>query len=112
MKIIRTGISFKIPRGYFGKIYARSSLAVRCTEVGGGVIDADYRGFVAVFFLNFSEKSVDIGKADRFCQVVFHKIANDPVLKEVDNFEDKNDRGEGSFSSINTKNACRQDIRQ
>ena len=50
MKIIRTGISFKIPRGYFGKIYARSSLAVRCTEVGGGVIDADYRGFVAVFF--------------------------------------------------------------
>ena len=109
MKIIRTGISFKIPRGYFGKSYARSSLAVRCTEVGGGVIDADYRGY---FFFNYSEKSVDIGKADRFCQVVFHKIANDPVLKEVDNFEDKNDRGEGSFSSINTKNACRQDIRQ
>ena len=50
MKIIRTGISFKIPRGYFGKSYARSSLAVRCTEVGGGVIDADYREFVAVFF--------------------------------------------------------------
>ena len=50
MKIIRTGISFKIPRGYFGKIYERSSLAVRCTEVGGGVIDADYRGFVAANF--------------------------------------------------------------
>lgn len=64
------------------------------------------------FFFNYSEKSVDIGNTDRFCQVVFHKIANDPVLKELDNFEDKNDRGEGSFSSTNTKNGCRQDIRQ
>ena len=107
MKIIRTRISFKIPRGYFGKIYARSNLAVRCTEVGGGVIDANHRGSVAVIYFNFSEKSVDIGKGDRFCQVVFHKTANDPVLREVDNFKDKNDRGEGYFSSTTIKNTCR-----
>ena len=57
-KIIRTDIGFKIPRGYFGKIYSRSSFALRFTEVGGGVIDADYRGpvsvFVFVFFVFFS----------------------------------------------------------
>ena len=38
IKTIRTDIGFKIPRGYFGKIYSRSSFALRFIEVGGGVI--------------------------------------------------------------------------
>ena len=42
MKIIKIDIGFKIPRGYFRKIYARSSLTIRCTEVSGSVIDPDY----------------------------------------------------------------------
>ena len=35
IKVITTDIGLKIPKGYFGKIYARSSLVVRCTEIGG-----------------------------------------------------------------------------
>ena len=81
-------------------------------SVGGCVIDADYKGPVAVIFFNFFEKSVDIGKGDRFCQIFFHKIANHPVLREVDNCEDKTDRGEASFGSTNTINVCRQDFCQ
>ena len=86
MKIIKTDIGFKIPEGYFGKIYARSSLTIRCTEVSGGVTDSDYRGPVSVIFLNFSNKSIEIEKGNRFFQIVFHKIANHPVLREVDKF--------------------------
>ena len=85
-------IGFKIPRGYFGKIYARSSLAVRCTEVGGGVIDSDYKGSITVFFFNFSNKVVEVGKAERFFQIVFQNIANSSVLREVDNFRGFNFR--------------------
>ena len=110
MKIIKTDIGFKIPRGYFGEIYARSSLAIRCTEVSGGVIDSDYRGPVSVIFFNFSNKSIEIEKGNRFCQIVFHKIANHPVLREVDKFEDKTDRGEGSFGSTNRNHVCREDL--
>ena len=110
MKIIKTEIGCKIPRGYFGKIYARSSLAIRCTEVSGGVTDSDYRGPVSVIFLNFSNKSIEIEKGNRFFQIVFHKIANYPVLREVDKFSDKTDRGEGSFGSTNKKYVCRQDL--
>ena len=99
IKIIQTG---KIPKGYFGKIYARCSLTVRCTEIGGGVIDANYRRPIAVFFFNFSGKALVIEKGDRFYQIVFQKIGNPPPLREVDNFdEDKTDRGEGSFGSTN-----------
>ena len=51
--IIRIDIDFKIPRGYFGKIFSRSTFALRLTEAGRGVIDADYRGPVSVIFFQF-----------------------------------------------------------
>ena len=86
IKLIKTDIGFKIPRGDFGKIYARSSLAVRCNEIGRGIIDANYRGPIVVLFFDFSDKVVEVGKGKRFCQIVFQKIANNPVLREVDNF--------------------------
>ena len=102
IKLIKTDIGFKIPRGYFGKIYTRPSLAVRCTEIGRGIIDADYRGPIIVPFFDFSDNVVEVGKGERFCQIVFQKTANSPVLREVDNFsEDQTGRGEGSFGSTN-----------
>ena len=102
IKLIKTGIGFKIPRGYFRRVFARSSLAVRCTEIGGGVIDADSRGPIVVLFFNFFDKVIEVGKGEGFCQIVFQEIANSPVLREVDNFsEDQTGRGEGSFGSTN-----------
>ena len=103
-------IGFKIPRGCSGKIYAKSSLAIRCTEVSDGVIDSDYRDPVSVIFFNFSDKSIEIEKDNKFCQIVFHKIANHLVLREVDKFEDKTDKGKGPFGSTNKKHVCRQDL--
>ena len=50
---IHTDIGFKIPRGYFSMIHPRSSFALCLTDVGGGIIDADYRGHVSVIFFNF-----------------------------------------------------------
>ena len=100
IKIIKIDTGFKIPRVYFRKIYVRSSFGVRYTDIGGSVINDDYRGPVAVLFFNFFEKAIEIRKGDRFCQIVFTKIANSPVLREVDDFEeDKIDIGEGSFGS-------------
>ena len=107
-KIIRTDNGFKIPRGYFGKIYSRLSFALRFTEVGGGVIDTDYRGPVSVIFFNFSNRHIEIEKGSRFALIVFQKVANHPVLREVENFEDnKTQRGEASFGSTGLKYVCR-----
>ena len=36
------------------KIYARSSFAVKCTDVSVDVIDSDYKGPVCVLFFSFS----------------------------------------------------------
>ena len=83
-------------------------------ESSWGVIDVDYRGPIVVLFFNFSDKAIDIEKGERFCQVVFQKIANHPILREVGNFdEDKVVRGEESFGSTNKINhVCQQDFRQ
>ena len=71
VKLVRTDIGFKIPRGYFGKIYARSCFAIRYTDVGEGATDADYRGPVSVIFFNHSEKYISLERGRRFPQIVF-----------------------------------------
>lgn len=43
-------IGFQIPCGYFAKNYARSSLALKLTDLSAGVVDANYRGPVCVVF--------------------------------------------------------------
>ena len=40
--IIGTGIAFKIPDGYYGKIEARSGLVIVGLSTTGGVIDVGY----------------------------------------------------------------------
>ena len=41
---INTDIGFAIPPGFIGKIFTRSSWAIKFASVQGGVIDSDYRG--------------------------------------------------------------------
>lgn len=50
--IYDTGIALEIPQGYFGGVYARSSLFFAGLEKCGGVcvIDSDYRGSIFVIF--------------------------------------------------------------
>ena len=40
----KTGIALEFPRGSYGRIAPRSSLAIRGIETGAGVIDRDFRG--------------------------------------------------------------------
>ena len=54
--VIETEVGVSIPQGYFGKIHAQSSLAIRYTDVGGGVIDSGYRGPIRVVFFNHMDE--------------------------------------------------------
>lgn len=102
VRIVWTDIGFKIPRGYFGKVYSRSSFALQFMDVGDWMMNAYYRGPVAVIFFNFSNKVFEISKGSRFAQIIFQKIAA-PTLTEVDKFENSIQRGQGSFGSTGLK---------
>src|SRR6185295_317886 len=89
--MVSTGISVKIPSGYYGRIAMRSGLAKnQHLSVSAGVIDSDYRGAIGVLvyctrFLTYSDAaqnydpvvlphSYEIKAGERFAQLVIEKI--------------------------------------
>ena len=80
-RLISTGLAVEIPKGCYGHIASRSSLASQGLEVAGGVIDADYRGEVKVILVNHSsvEKTFEVG--DRVAQLIVERISEAPMVE-------------------------------
>ena len=99
-KLISTGISMEIPKGYVGLLVARSSMAVKRDLAPAnkvGVIDSDYRGEIKVALHNGGSQLQIIEVNERIAQLVIV-----PYLKAT--FEDAvelsdSERGEGGFGS-------------
>jgi len=94
---IKTGIVMKIPDGYYGRIYPRSSLAIKGLFVNAGIIDSNYRGEIIVVLYNSSHEPYVISKGDRIAQFTLHKQYDIDFI-EVDeiNKTNRNDNGFGS----------------
>ena len=81
--LVDTGITFKIPMGYYGQIASRSGLAIHHhIHVGPGVVDPDYTGSVYVLLMNFSSQDHVIEKNHCIAQMILEKVAY-PVICEV-----------------------------
>jgi dUTP pyrophosphatase len=96
-KLVDTGVAVKIPRGFAGFIFNRSSQGKRGITIphSVGVIDADYRGNLKVLLKNISEDPYTIEAGDRIAQLVVQRV-------ELPTFYDAwNDtqRGTGGFGS-------------
>lgn len=97
---VHTGISVKIPSGYFGGIYARSGLATKqglrpCNCVG--VVDSDYIGEIIVALHNDSDQVREINEGDRIAQLIIQSYEA-AEFNEVDTLEET-ERGSGGFGS-------------
>ncbi len=99
-RLISTGLSIRLPKDSYGRIAPRSGLSLRGYEIGGGVIDSDYRGIVKVIMINNSNENYIINFGDKIAQLIVERIYNlDPVLvTELDVTE----RGEKGFGSTGT----------
>lgn len=101
---VATGLSFALPEGYFGGIYARSGLATKrglrpanCT----GVIDSDYRGPVIVALYNDSKDAQTIEPGERIAQLIVQPYLT-VTFEEVETL-DETERGAGGFGSTGTR---------
>ena len=95
---IPTGFAWAIPLGQVGMIRPRSGLAVRNgADVLAGVIDADYRGEVAVVLINHGERPIDINAGDRIAQMLVQPCMVG-VTVECDELP-STERGNGGFGS-------------
>lgn len=95
---IPTGVSVAIPEDMVGLIWPRSGMAVKHgIDVLAGVIDADYRGEIAVVLQNHGQEVVTIRQGDRIAQMIVQRYERENVF-EVDELP-ASDRGAGGFGS-------------
>lgn len=81
--LISTGVSVKIPPGYYAEIKPRSGLALnRGISVLAGVIDSDYRGIIQIILYNSGTNNYEYSKGDRIAQLIFKKYEK-VVFKQV-----------------------------
>ena len=103
-QLVKTGLAFELPDGYFGAIFARSGLAskkgLRPTNCVG-VVDSDYRGEVMVALHNDTDNDVAIDANERIAQLVLIPYVN-MTFEEVEEL-DATTRGEGGFGSTGSK---------
>lgn len=97
---VPTGIAIALPGGYVGLVHPRSGLAAR-HGVGmvnaPGVIDAGYRGEIAVLLINHGTAAVQLSRGDRIAQLLVQQVAT-MRLHEVTTLPGSH-RGDGGFGS-------------
>jgi dUTP pyrophosphatase len=99
-KLIDTGVAVKIPTGYAGFVFNRSSQGKKGITIphSVGVIDADYRGEIKVLLKNISDDPYKIQRGDRIAQLVIMPV----LLPEFTDIWNDTQRGTGGFGSTGT----------
>lgn len=96
--LVPTGVKMAIRSGLYGRVAARSGLAIKHgIQVGAGVIDADYRGEVCVQLWNLGSAPFEFQAGTRIAQLVIERISTAPV--EVVSSLDDTVRGDAGFGS-------------
>jgi dUTP pyrophosphatase len=98
IRLIPTGLTVSIPRGYEGQIRPRSGLALKYgigVVNSPGTIDSDYRGEIYIIVINWGEQPFTIRRGDRIAQMVLAKVFRADII-EVDEL-DYTQRGVGGF---------------
>lgn len=99
-QLVDTGVAVKIPKGYAGFVFNRSSQGKRGITIphSVGVIDADYRGNIKVILKNISEDPYKIEIGDRIAQLVIMPV----ILCDFEDIWNDTSRGTGGFGSTGT----------
>lgn len=72
--ILETGVSLKMPYGYYAMVCSRSGMAAKSSTFvlnAPGIIDADYTDTIKVILHNTGHRPFNCKKGDRIAQLVF-----------------------------------------
>lgn len=100
IKLVKTGISIALEKGFEAQVRPRSGLALKngITVLNTpGTVDSDYRGEVCVILINHSTNEFTITRGMRIAQMVVAKHEQAKIL-EVEDL-DETLRGQGGFGS-------------
>lgn len=98
--VIPTSTRVEVPNGHFGLVAGRSGLGLKhgiALVNGIGVIDAGYRGEIAVGLVNHGHLSFQVEKGDRIAQLILVPYVTGAFESaDVLNTSDRGERGLGS----------------
>ncbi len=100
IKLIKTGISLALEKGFEAQVRPRSGLALKngITVLNSpGTIDSDYRGEVCVILINHSKTDFTVTRGMRIAQMVISQHAQ-AIIEEVED-HDETARGANGFGS-------------
>ena len=99
-KLVDTGIAIKIPQGFAGFVYNRSSQGKKGITIphSVGVIDSGYRDTIKVLLKNIGDDPYKITTGDRIAQLVIQKVE----LVQFKDIWNDSTRGTGGFGSTGT----------
>lgn len=100
--VVDTGVAVALPKGHYGRIAGRSSLAFNHDVTAfEGTIDEDYRGPIKVKLFNHSDTTYNVQQRQRIAQMIIQKYLA-PNMDHVAslNITQRNTGGFGSTGSI------------
>lgn len=102
-KSIRTGIHIALPKGTFGFIKERSSIALKKGLFTlAGIIDNSYRGEIIVVLYNSNkDEYIEVKEGEFIAQLLIVNVLEPKEIIEVDSLDElgKTIRGEKGFGS-------------
>ena len=79
-------ITIIAPPGLYPRIATRSSMALKNTDIGAGVVDLDYRGNVKVVIMNHStDNHLHIEPGDWIAQFILMRFETPEFEEVIDN---------------------------
>ena len=97
---VKTGLHLAIPSGNVGILKPRSGLSLKFgTQIGAGVIDANFRGEVVVLLSTLSNESVSFKAGDRIAQLLVLVLSDRPATRVTKEQLGITDRGANGFGS-------------
>ena len=99
-KLMRTGLAFDIPQGYYMQVSLRSGFSKTGNFLqtnGVGIIDNQYKGEVMILLKNITNTVQEIKKGTRIAQGVLLPLTQVPIIAVEELTE--SDRGTGGFGS-------------
>lgn len=99
-KLVPTGLSMEVPKGFEVQVRPRSGLAIKkglSVINTPGTIDADYRGEVQIILINLGQEPITIENHERIAQMVICPVVHAEVVV-VDELAESA-RGNGGFGS-------------
>jgi dUTP pyrophosphatase len=79
VRLIPTGLSVAIPKGYYGAVCSRSGLSLKSDVVvnnAPGILDSDFSGTVGIILKNQGETAFIVNHGDRIAQLLILPVAH------------------------------------